>query len=184
MREYLEQATQDIAVGLDPDVVINALLVEKSPWRPGKLTGLGAAAYGAYKGYKANKEAKEKGLKGKERAKHVAKAAAVGAAKGAATGYGVQIAYRSYKSSAARKRHHERRKGSFWTSAKTGKKGEGATYYRGTGKLNTASEKATQRAKEKAIETARKIRRRARRQSKVEGTMGAASELLNKLRGK
>lgn len=131
MREYLEQATHDIACGFDPDVVINTLLVEKSIWSPsgharlpkwaggsrripGGLAAAGAVTGAALKGYLANKEAKKKGLKGKDKLKHVAKGAAKGAAIGAVSGYGAKLAGRAAASHEAAGRHLKRRSKSFW----------------------------------------------------------------------
>ena len=194
MREYIEQATQDIAVGLDPDVVINALLLEKSIWRPhsrvdvpllgrkkipGGLTGLGATAYGAYKGYKASKEAKKKGLKGKEKAKHIAKGALKGAARGAVAGYGAQLAQRRLRSKLAKQRHAGRRSESYWTTLKT-KKGD--DYYRGSGVVKKgASEAAKEAARKKARTTSRKVRHKGEREKKTreaEALLGMGAEGL------
>lgn len=109
MREYLEKATQDIAFGLDPDVVIDVLLVEKSMWKPkAGYVGGGAAAAAAIQGGLAHLDAKNKGLKGKERTKHIAKAAAKGAVKGAVTGYAGQLLARGGHSLAAERRHIRR----------------------------------------------------------------------------
>lgn len=209
MREYIEQATYDISVGLDPDVVINALLLEKSVWKPsnrvdvpflgrkkipGGLTGLGAAAYGAYKGHKAHKEAKAQGLKGKEKAKHVAKGVVKGAAKGAVAGYGAQLAQRASRASQAKGKHTERRTSSFWVTAKTD---EGKKYYRGTGVLKKTGDvakdaAAKEAALKKAQEVSKKVRRRGERQSNVhktkehisQGALGLASAALRRARGK